>query len=332
MIRGVLKSALLAPFFIFPAAASEQNSAEAKILQRDFSRMMSWFPGEYDNQEQVYFEDELGVDSAVRHNRIHHIFAPVDLENFAGTTFYVQQYQNDDPSDIYRQRIYSFEPDYEENAVRLTIYTPKDPKPLINAHLDTAKLAGLTPRDFRTVEGCEVFWKAQINAFHGYMKENACKVDSRASGQTLIITDDLLLTENEIWIRDEARGSDGAYIFGNKAGVHHKNRKARAFKCWLSIKKEDGSFTFDPNIKIHDQGGRAWIDGEPGVHPRVGIKMRNVVWPYGTNRPSLVLYVYEGDDEDRAVSYAWATPEADRIGINLRFMQGSCTLDPDGFF
>ena len=60
---------------------------------------------------------------------------------------------------------------------------------------------------------------------------------------------------------------------------------------------------------------------------RVGIKMRNVIWPSGSNRPSLVLYAYR-PEEDRAVSYAWADPSAERIGINLRWMQASCTLTP----
>ena len=60
---------------------------------------------------------------------------------------------------------------------------------------------------------------------------------------------------------------------------------------------------------------------------RVGIKMRNVVWPTGFNRDSLVLYAYRGEDEDRAVSYAWTSPDSDRIAINLRWMQASCTLE-----
>lgn len=324
----------LAAAFILamPAAAQNTESPDARILKRDFARMMEWFPGVYDNQEQVYFEDEMEVPEDIRHGRIHHIFAPVKLKNFPGRTFYIQQSQDGDPSNIYRQRIYSFAPDFEENAIRLTIYAPKDAKKLVDAHLDPKKLKGLRPSQFTTYDGCDVFWKAQSSYFHGYMKEGACRVESKRSGKTLVITDDLQLSENEIWIRDQAEDADGNYVFGNKAGVHHKNRKARPFKCWLSIKKEDGSFTFDNDLKIHDQGGRVWVDAVAGAHGKVGIKMRNVVWPYGRNRPSLVLYVYKGEDQDKAVSYAWANPEADRIGINLRFVQGSCTLDETGFF
>jgi len=108
------------------AQEKKKESAEVQILKRDFKRMMEWFPGRYDNQEQVYFNDNLNVPEDERHERIHHIFTPVDLPDFPGETFYIEQYQNDDPTDVYRQRIYSFEPDFEENATRLTIYIPKD--------------------------------------------------------------------------------------------------------------------------------------------------------------------------------------------------------------
>ena len=71
---------------------------DAAILDKDFRTMMQWFPGVYDNQEQVYFEVEQEVDEALRHERIHHVFAPVDLPAFGEQVFYVQQHLNDDPS------------------------------------------------------------------------------------------------------------------------------------------------------------------------------------------------------------------------------------------
>ena len=301
-----------------------ENTANAKILKRDFRRMMEWFPGRYDNQEQVYFNDNLDVPKEERHGRIHHIFTPAKLPDFPGTTFYIEQYQNDDPKDVYRQRIYSFEPDFEENAIRLTIYIPKDAKALLGAHSDPSKLEGLKPSDFTTYDGCDVFWRYQNNFYHGYMKEGACRVESKRSGKTLVITDDLQLSKSGIWIRDEAIDTEGNYVYGNKARIHHKNLRARNFKCWVSPQKRDGEYGFYNNIYMHDQGGRVWLEGKD--HDRVGLKMRNVVWPTGINRNSLVLYAYRGDDEDKAVSYVWTSPDADRIALNLRWMQASCTL------
>ncbi len=53
--------------------------------------------------------------------------------------------------------------------------------------------------------------------------------------------------------------------------------------------------------------------------------MRNVRWPTGPNRNSLVLYAYRGD-EGKAASYVWGEPTAERLAMNLRWMQASCTL------
>lgn len=305
------------------AQEEKKESAEVQILKRDFKRMMKWFPGRYDNQEQVYFNGNLNVPEEERHGRIHHIFTPVDLPDFPGETFYIEQYQNGDPTDVYRQRVYSFEPDFEENAIRLTIHIPKDAKALLGAHSDLSKLDGLKPTDFTTYPGCEVYWTFQNEFYHGFMKEGACRVESKRSGKTLVITDDLQLSKSSIWIRDEAVDTDGNYVYGNKARIHHKNLRANNFKCWVSPQKENGEYGFYNDIYIHDQGGRVWLEGED--HQRVGLRMRNVVWPMGNNRPSLVLYAYRGDDEDKAVAYAWTSPDEPRIGINLRWIQASCT-------
>jgi len=316
---------------VLPAEAvmSEDDKARfeayGKILARDFKRFLEWFPGEYDNMEQVYFNKNLNIPEAERHGRIHHIFTPVDIPDFPGETFYIEQYQNNDPADVYRQRIYSFEPDTEENAIKLTIYVPNDAESLLGAHNDLSKLEGLTPAMFSLYPGCEVFWKFQNGFYHGYMKEGACKVESKRSGKTLIITDDLQLSKDSIWIRDEAVFEDGSYVYGNKARIHHKNNRAAIFSCWVAPRKKDGEYGFVNNLRLHDQGGIIRINSAGNEHEQIALKMRNVVWPMGNNRPSRVLYAYRDGDEDNAVSYAWTSPDEPRIGINLRWVQVSCT-------
>ena len=237
----------------------------------------------------------------------------------------MQQHLNDDPAQIYRQRIYAFRPDYEEGAIRLTIHIPNDVASLVDAHLDSTKLSGLSPEQTRVLPGCDVFWRRQSNHFVGYMTPNACSYVSSESGKRIIFNDDLLLTEEALWISDRAQDEEGNRVFGHPTGVPHKNRKARRFECWMTAMQRDGEWTFRRGLEIHDQGGMVWLETEEEAPQQVGIKMRNVRWPYGNNRPSLVLYAYR-PDEDRAVSYAWADPSAQRIGINLRWMQASCTL------
>jgi len=310
---------------IATSAVAQDKTPQAQILKRDFERMMRLFPGRYDNQEQVYFNENLDIAEDLRHERIHHIFTPVDLDAFSGRLFYVEQYQNDDPKNVYRQRLYEFKPDFTENAIRLTIHIPKDAKAILGAHEDVSKLDGLSPSDFTTYAGCDVFWTAELDHFRGVTKTGACRVKSERSGKTLIIDDDLQLSDTGLWVRDSAVDEDGNYVYGHKGNIHHKNLRARMFSCWVSPQKADGGYGFYNNLTLHDQGGRIWVDGED--HERMGLKMRNVVWPTGRNRNSLVLYAYRGDDEETAISYAWTSPDADRIAINLRWIQASCTLD-----
>jgi len=110
-------------------------------------------------------------------------------------------------------------------------------------------------------------------------------------------------------------------------------RRARPTTCWGTVpktrRKADGSedWLFVAGLKLHDQGGRALFGGGDTGAPPVIIRMRNVVWPSGTNKPSLVLYVHKPKNPDHAESYSWADPEAKRIGINLRWMQASCSID-----
>lgn len=112
-------------------------------------------------------------------------------------------------------------------------------------------------------------------------------------------------------------------------------RMGRPLTCWGAIRKDapkpDGSEDFAGKfgLKLHDQGGRVMFGGEPGVKAVV-LRVRNVTWSdsaRSSNRPSLVLYVHTPDNPDHAVSYVWSDPGASRLGVNLRWMQASCTVD-----
>ncbi|MEM6653596.1 MAG: hypothetical protein AAF582_13425, partial [Pseudomonadota bacterium] len=114
-------------------------------------------------------------------------------------------------------------------------------------------------------------------------------------------------------------------------------RRARPFECWAAVLRgathgDSGEgmrdWDFRRGVTLHDQGGEAELITDEEPPRRIRLRLRNVDWPYGTNRPSLTLYVLEGDN-DRAVSYAWNEGDADRIGLNLRWLQASCTHAPE---
>lgn len=111
-------------------------------------------------------------------------------------------------------------------------------------------------------------------------------------------------------------------------------RRARPFSCWVSVRKfaakPDGSadWTFANNLPMFDQGGRIAVLGK-GVAPDVELRMRNVTWAKGSRqKPSLVIYIHK-DDPERAESYSWTSPDARLVGINLRWVQASCSPKED---
>ena len=107
-------------------------------------------------------------------------------------------------------------------------------------------------------------------------------------------------------------------------------RRAKPLSCWVSVRKfaakpnGDEDWTFANNLRIFDQGGRVLVSGD-GLAPNVTIRVRNVTWAKGSrNKPALVLYAHK-QDPVRAESYSWASPDASLIGINLRWVQASCS-------
>ena len=337
-LKPFVAAAAMALVLATPAIA--QDAPGQGVLAKDFATFLDWFPGRYDNDLQVLFDPAVGTPEEHRNGRIHSIFAPVDLPAFGEHVFYVEQYSDNDPAKVYRQRIYVFTPDPEEGAVRLVIHTPNDAAKYLGAYRDPSKLEGLTPEAASTTPGCEVWWKKRANQFVGYMKEGACQIDSARLGKRIVITDNLVLTENEIWINDQARTVDGEYVFGNKGDIPHKLRKVRPFECWTAVMRgashgdrAEGmrDWQFQRGGWLHDQGGELHLTTDEDPPREFFLKLRDVEWPDSDRRPSLTLYVHDKGD-DRAMSYAWTEGGADRVGINLRWLQASCTAAPERLF
>jgi len=294
------------------------------------AEMMAWFEGEFDNYWQARTEEEEEIEEP--HGRIHSIFAPVHLRDLGSNVFYVEQYSDGDPTQIYRQRIYSFNVSQEEQAIVLTIYAPPDTAALVGTHKDKSKLRGLKVEDLKSYPGCEVYWKRDGDAFIGYTKPDACQVVSSRSGRTLVIADDLRLTKDEIWIQDRAEDTEGNYIYGHKGGVPHKLKKVRWFDCWAAAPKEgpDGEEEWDlwRPIRLHDQGDRYELAHEDGRETEYVVELFQAVFEGSSSVPVLELAVRE-PGVDRSIAYAWASPDSKRIGVNLRKMQIGCTRSSD---
>ncbi len=299
----------------------------ARTLEEDLARFLAWFPGEYDNHEQVFRARARGEKP---HERLHHIFAPVPLPALGEHVFYVQQSFPEEGGRIYRQRLYRLMPNAKRQAIELTIFSFPDEAAVVDLHLHPEKLAAIDVGTLRSIPGCEVYWHWTGEHFEGRMDAGACTFVSPRSGKRITIHDDLRLTAEEIWIRDVARDETGQLVFGDPEREHHKNRKVSYYDGWIAWKTggaegaaaEDG-WQARRGVRLHNEGGRIRLQSEDGHPLPWAIELARLTYEQ-TQVPVLALRVLEGDG-GRLIAYAWGDPAANRIGINLGWLQAGLT-------
>ena len=307
---------------LFPFLLAAQSN-----LDEQLEIISDWFIGEFDNFQQVHKEIEDSVEVELRHERIHSIFAPLEIRDSKGYSFFVKQFQNGDESKVYRQRIYDFHPNETEQAIQLDIYSftsPEDEEKYRNLDTDPALIGDLKLEQLRLAKGCEVYWKYQNDHFIGYMKEGSCHFFSKRSGKKIFITDSLRLSENELWIRDKAYDEEGNYVFGNKANIHHKLKRCHNYSGWMAIQKPDSEdYYLMRGIELHNQGGKSrLIDSKTNEETKYFVELSEVI--YGKDTKVIKLAIYE-ENNSRALVYSWAAEGAALIGINTRKMTAGFT-------
>ncbi|MGJ8560012.1 MAG: hypothetical protein ACSHX3_07225 [Litorimonas sp.] len=259
MTLKLIRHCLLAATVLLSAAPVFAQNAQSfsEISQRDMREFRRLLPGVYTNEEQVNFQESLGVPEEDRVMRMELVLTRTG-ESFT------------------------------------SVITRSDGF-ILNAR-----------HDHSIVDG-----KIQANAIRNGRMD---------CSRTITRTFDVYT----------AVGCDGPFILSPKGitmvsgGNTYKLLRSRPFNCWVSPRKTDGSYAFYNDLALHDQGGRIWL-AATADHPRVGLKLRNVNWPTGVNRDSMVLYTYQGQDEEYSPGYVWSDPEAERLAINTRWIQASCT-------
>lgn len=285
----------------------------ATAQAKDMRLFQDWLEGHFDNQEQVYFQDQDGAQVIHKVSRRHLLLAPVPLPMRGDKVFYAQRHDDDDPARIGWQGLLTVNAAPDGHSIALDIHEFKRPQAMVDAHLRPESWAAVTVADLVHRPDCTLSFQRQAGQFTAPApKGKGCPMPGLDQGGDLAV----ILSAQELWVG----GPDQA----GQPGITHRLRKARAFTCWMAIRTGDGprDWHMRRDLTLHDQGGMAWFRTDGPQPQEYGFKIRNVVWPSGPQEDSLALYVHERGN-DRAISYAWADPQARRIGINLRQVQGS---------
>jgi len=294
MVRAVFSFCVLLASAAHAFRAAAQTSIVAPYLEKDLRELTAVLAGIWSNDRQVFFAEEAGYSGAVLDTpqTLH-----ISVAGVSGADLVSERSAGSAPRSRWFHKII---PNAE------------------TGHLEEEIL-----REDLTSADCRIDWTRSAGGFAGLSSGEGCaEVFPSPSGAARLQVR-LSVSERDLQMS----------VSRNELNHEMQMRRARAFTCWAGVLKgavhgDTGEgitdWDFRQAINIHDQGGEAWIETAETPPRRIRLRLRDVDWPYGDRRPSLTLYVHDGDNP-RAASYAWAEGGADRIGINLRWIQASCT-------
>lgn len=307
-----------------PAHAQERRYT---LLERELEYLMEIWPGDYNNREQVQFDADTGKpnDDAGAHLRAHGQISRVDLPAFGEHVLYVEEYQNDDPTSVFRERLYVLSADEAEKAVRVKIHYFNDKEKWLGAHDDPAILTDITRNDTTTNAACDVLLRRDGAVLTGGIQNSACT--SSEGGEEISAEYEVRVAEDSYAFRSRFLSTKtGAEVIAIAGFQWHELRRARWFQCMIDFPYEMGkpAMYTEHYARVHDQGGIysfTHTDGRP-----MTLSMRNR-WSYGMQRDSFVIKVHDGGEPAPDLVYAWGSPGDDRIGLNPSWIRVQCDLD-----
>ncbi len=290
-----MKKLLLALLVMLTSSAAFGQGQDSEPWERDLLVIDAMLEGLFSNSNQAYFDQR--TERAVRHRPL-----TIDVTRTTGSQFRLRTYWDGDNANPRSQYTWRVAADDAGGAVTMdTWWMPYDPPPA--ARLELQKV------DTK----CTLVWRRSAAEFVA-----EASGDCPDNSVTRVV-----LSEKQLWV--DINGPEGG-----RFQLH----RAREFKCYADIPGVGGGrdepFERYEGFELHDQGGSVWFNSKEGR--RLGISMLLVDWPINNYegafaRDSLVMYLSEETDDGRKeLGYAFTVPEADRIGINLKWILVNCFM------
>ena len=150
---------------------------------------------------------------------------------------------------------------------------------------------------------------------------------------------------NEIWIiQNENRTIEIAESslkildlghFSNAEKVPFKMNRCRFFTGWIEIPDPENTekiYRF-PNLRLHDQGDSVQLVMSDGSLGKYTVELTQLVFGHTIFIMKLAIYELPKNEleiNSHSIAYTWTNPEAERIGINLRYIISGWTLENTG--
>ena len=327
---GIGACAFLLAFATTAASAQGQDSTPA---ERNLLIMAELLPGTWDNANQQYFDGRRGLPDGDRHARVSTTISRIDAPAFGAHAFLWVNTVGSGDAATSSYRIATLSADGPDDAVVMRHYLRLD-KPI-----EDDEIAALQPDDLRRTDGCDYFFVRRAGQFRGRQNARACEFDW--DGRRVYTDNTIELSPDDLFFHDHKFDvASDERVSGVASGEPFWLERARWFHCYADIPGVGGGrdipFERYDDLRLHDRGGIAWFETRGDDTQTIGLTMRRVTWHVlnedngNFNRNSLVLYVMKRmpDGSIEPGSYTFTQPDAERIGMNLRWMLVNCSIVP----
>ncbi len=303
---------------------------------RQLQLFSDWLSGEFNNNEQVWQQAVDGVPEQARHKHLHYQFVPAHTPNVGENTFFVKEYKDGDYENIHRLQLYRLTWDEDEQLIRQAVFSFVDEEQYRDGARGVDALVDVRLEALRNKPACDVLWTHRGDHFIGQVKAGGCSLlheetGTPRSGTTLTLNREMIRIDEKIFDEEGGRvsGRDNAYTGRTNIG-----RKVRYFSGWAVIRADriglgdeenKDKMIFISGLRIHNEGQQLPLVTKDGVDTGYAIELARLTYQ-ATRIPVLVLGLIE-QATGKTFSYVWTNPGANRIGVNLRWLQVGLTAE-----
>ncbi len=303
-----------------PALADDAENP----FTRDLKIISQWFEGEFDNSEQLWFHQRSRAegDPPVRIHATHQRLSDSPFGDYA---FYVEEYRDNDPAQLYRQRLVTFQADLAAGAIRVKQGFFKDANAVRGGVGATSELTGVTVEDVSFIDECDVFLRREADQFKGEMKAKACVFGD--GDERRYAVHQWVLSETKFWRVDATYlKSNDEFFRGTKPGTSTEMRRAQSFDCDVYFYADGEAPQVVEDLRLHNQGGIA-----SAVRARdqqaFDVLLRAKEYPYYGSRPDFMYYSIRRSGEDRSIAFGVADAQSRQFGLNQGDLAVFCHRD-----
>ena len=165
--------------------------------------------GSYDNLAQSRTDTE--------HPALRLMIAPVQAPLVGDHVFYVQEMAADDLRRVLAQRLYVLNVIPRKEQAVLTQLDFNEPLRWRDGHRNRDLFRSLLVQDLRARPGCDLLWQRDGDGFKATLMNDACRASSRATGETVRVTQRMQLGTETLNLFEQHRDAAGVIVYGAAA-------------------------------------------------------------------------------------------------------------------